>query len=778
MLSLLVLSLAFIPVRIGAVFGEDSSGHACVFESSAYPSIYIQHDVISDDGDCGVLYTWDRTTASQQKRSTFKVVPGLADSSYVSFESLDMPGYYVNTKPCGPFTPGLSKESPDTEFQNHATFKIVRALTGEAFPSVSIESYYYPGKFIYQPGPRYTLQIRSLSENSDDESKKAATFVRRCLPEYEETVALGFLCIEGDSAIYMKARYRQIQYSQTPEFQWRFDLKPGTSGATYPYVSAADTFGIYNTEAGAYLVRSEDPTVTWDSSSNASVFQWRIEGVDEFRLWSLEAYYRGGPYILDDFFFYPPEDLITIEFKYSPVPSPYNMKFERAPDPQAAEDALRHDPLGARCSGKAQLFRRPEILLLTDKMLTCFTWERDCLYQSDWPMFKHGDALAVGDVDGDVYEELIWASHENNRIYVSDMYDRYHGRPYIQAEIPFPFPSDPDWSHPISYSGNYDPDSYPLLAAADLDGDGVDEILFAQQRQDGWSLRGTDVFVHDGCCGSWWERQLPLTYGEKGDRLAAGDVDGDGRDEVIYGDRGNKLFVYDTKSNRAEDLEIAEFDFDNMDGLAVGDLNLDGIDEIVVASSDLEELQIITPGAAPIRFGGLIGGWEVNIQQWDGLAVGDVDHDGYDEIVLADRSDDMIRIFKVEGTSQGRGKGIGISKIAPANSFDWDFDEKDVLVLGDINSDSVLVGDPGPPKKGTVVGKTLALIHAPPTHRGLNDELNKYYAEFSTADVCETKLDFKSVSSSVFTAEAGVAMGSLIYNAQAKLTSKTERRLT
>lgn len=169
-----------------AVFGEELRGNSYIFESSPYISRYIQHEAIRSGRESVGLYTWELTTASERKRSTFKVISGLADSRYFSFESLDNPGYYINTKKPSKYGLNLflSKESLDLEFKKHATFKIVPALTGDPFPSISIESYYYPGKFIYDIGPGgmfgHVLQIGSLSENAginDEEFKKGATFV-------------------------------------------------------------------------------------------------------------------------------------------------------------------------------------------------------------------------------------------------------------------------------------------------------------------------------------------------------------------------------------------------------------------------------------------------------------------------------------------------------------------------------------------------------------------------------------------------------------------------
>jgi len=114
--------------------------------------------------------------ASDSKRATFKIVDGLANNYYFSFESRHLPGYYlrdegdvvkIDRKPDG----------QSQEYAKAATFNIVKALTGDHFPCISIESQNRPGNYLYAR-PLYSQYNRLLGIGNGDseEFKKSATF--------------------------------------------------------------------------------------------------------------------------------------------------------------------------------------------------------------------------------------------------------------------------------------------------------------------------------------------------------------------------------------------------------------------------------------------------------------------------------------------------------------------------------------------------------------------------------------------------------------------------
>lgn len=91
-------------------------------------------------------YDYNGTVAanvSPIEDSQFRVVPGLASSSGVSFESLNFPGYYLRH-----YNYALSVKQNDdsTTFAQDATFTAVTGLAGTG--TVSYKSYNYPTRYI------------------------------------------------------------------------------------------------------------------------------------------------------------------------------------------------------------------------------------------------------------------------------------------------------------------------------------------------------------------------------------------------------------------------------------------------------------------------------------------------------------------------------------------------------------------------------------------------------------------------------------------------------
>jgi len=123
--------------------------------------------------------------------------------------------------------------------------------------------------------------------------------------------------------------------------------------------------------------------------------------------------------------------------------------------------------------------------------------------------------------------------------------------------------------------------------------------------------------------------------------LAAGDVNGDGRAEIIHGDASDdRIHVF---SMNGTDLASFDVDFERYDGLAAGDVNGDGRAEIIHGDRG-NWIRVFTMNGQTVRE------FAADFEQGDGLAAGDVDYDGRAEIIHGDRGD-WIRIFHLsEGT--------------------------------------------------------------------------------------------------------------------------------
>lgn len=82
-----------------------------------------------------------------RKDSAFRMVPGLADSRYISFESVNYPGYFLRH---ANYRLRLDRNDNSPLFRADATFKRVPGLADRSW--TSFESFNYPNHYIRHSG--------------------------------------------------------------------------------------------------------------------------------------------------------------------------------------------------------------------------------------------------------------------------------------------------------------------------------------------------------------------------------------------------------------------------------------------------------------------------------------------------------------------------------------------------------------------------------------------------------------------------------------------------
>ncbi|MEV5029076.1 AbfB domain-containing protein [Paenibacillus sp. LPE1-1-1.1] len=149
-------------IRLLGPSTADATGHSRL-ESHNFATRYVRHYNYAARIDENVSPVLD---------SQFRIVPGLASASSVSFESINLPGYYLVRNASNQIV--LQQYAGTSAFKNDATFNQTAGWADNT--KVSYESYSQPGYFIRHYN--YVLQLAAVNASSAATLKSDATFRR------------------------------------------------------------------------------------------------------------------------------------------------------------------------------------------------------------------------------------------------------------------------------------------------------------------------------------------------------------------------------------------------------------------------------------------------------------------------------------------------------------------------------------------------------------------------------------------------------------------------
>jgi hypothetical protein len=290
-----------------------------------------------------------------------------------------------------------------------------------------------------------------------------------------------------------------------------------------------------------------------------------------------------------------------------------------------------------------------------------------------------GDELAPADVDGDRQEEVIIYNGFHNTIGLL----KWQGgalQPVWKSGSPLTGPAG-DW-----YLGSPD-----VFCPADIDGDGQQEILVSN----GSDLWTGVLKWQDGALRPAWMSYTPLTGPvnwdvSAGDVFSAADVDGDGQDEiVIYNNTLGTMGLLKWQGSALQPVwksgspltgPAGDWDRGPQDAFFLADVEGDRQQEIVVENPDL------WTGVLKWQNGALQPIW-MNDTLGNGFSAADVDGDGQQEIVNYNDSDGTIGLLKWQGGALQPVWKSSSPLVGPVG--DWYFGEWDVFPPADVDGDGL-----------------------------------------------------------------------------------------
>ena len=283
----------------------------------------------------------------------------------------------------------------------------------------------------------------------------------------------------------------------------------------------------------------------------------------------------------------------------------------------------------------------------------------------------------AGDLDGDGYDDIVVGAHKYNDATVGGDSGAAH---ILYGPVSLGSMSLADADARLIGEVASDLAGYAVNGAGDVDGDGFDDVLVGS-------------YAHDGAgsnAGATWLVNGPIT-GEVG--LASADA-------IINGTNAGDGF-----------------------GVAVnsaGDLNGDGYDDLIMGAYGYQS----SKGATYVFFGpvtgefksdtadaGFVGSNASDSLGWSVAPAGDLDGDGYDDIVIGSNqggADDAGEVYVYYGDAAGSFSDYAfITGVSSA-----DYAGQDVRGAGDLNGDGyddIVIGAYGEDSQGGGAGATYVL---------------------------------------------------------------------
>ncbi len=370
---------------------------------------------------------------------------------------------------------------------------------------------------------------------------------------------------------------------------------------------------------------------------------------------------------------------------------------------------------------------------------------------------------AAGDINGDGIGDVIIGA-PSAKFYTGESYVVFGTGSGFGASLDL---STLDGANGFRLVGDdtYDASGRAVSSAGDVNGDGVDDLIIGAPG--GGSFDAGESYVVFGTnTGFNAELDLSSLDGTNGFRIdgaqngdssgsavsSAGDVNGDGFDDVIIGapdigggyysnGPGESYILFGTDTGFASSIDLATLDGTNgfrVDGIGgydssgnsvsgAGDINGDGLDDLIIGASRAGSFYTydaysgesyvlfgavaFAPSIDPAALDGMDGFRVTGVEEFDSLGnsvsgAGDVNGDGIDDLIIGapgGGSFDAGESYVVFGTNTGFNAELDLSSLDGTNGFridgaqNGDSSGSAVSSAGDVNGDGfgdIVIGAP------------------------------------------------------------------------------------
>jgi hypothetical protein len=408
--------------------------------------------------------------------------------------------------------------------------------------------------------------------------------------------------------------------------------------------------------------------------------------------------------------------------------------------------------------------------------------------------YAGSSVASAGDVNSDGYDDfLIGAKFDNNGGTDS-------GSVYLVLGKPSGYSMDTDLSNVnISFRGENanDEAGYSVAGAGDVNSDGYDDFLIgARGDDDGGTWAGQTYLILGHTSGwtsntniskanaSFWgeDKEDGSGYAVAG----AGDVNGDGYDDILIGAPGDEeggaqssgqvYLIFGKPSGWAMDTDLStanasfldknQYDGFGSDVAGVGDVNGDGYDDILMSAPGDDDAA--SGAGATFLFFGKASGWAMHTKVFDADAsflgekaadesghfiagAGDVNDDGYDDFMISapendDGADRAGQTYLFFGKASGWAMNTSLSDANASflGEEKNDCSGWDVAGAGDVNKDGyddILIGSSGSDVGGASAGQSYLILG-----KGSNWSMDTNLSKSDASFVGEAMMDYAGMA--------------------------------